>query len=65
VPLVIIDDFALGIDGRVEKVSEKKNWTNTTLEGLTIHSSTTSAQKEQVDSLQVSINSVNKIMNEF
>ncbi len=53
VPLALINDFALGIDGRVQKVSEQINWTNISLKGLAIHSSTTSAQKEQVESISL------------
>ena len=38
IPLVLKDDNALGIDGRIQKASEQLNWTNTTIKGLEMNS---------------------------
>jgi len=34
IPMVLKDDNALGIDGRIQKASEQLNWTNTSVKGL-------------------------------
>lgn len=64
IPLVLKDDNALGIDGRIQKASEQLNWTNTTIKGFEMSSAKSSAVKEQFDNLQVSINSVNNCLND-
>lgn len=54
VPLVLKDDCVPGTDGKIRKVNELLNWTDTALKGLSIHSSTHFAQKEPIASMQVS-----------
>ena len=51
IPLVLMDDNALGSDGRIQKASEQLNWTNTAIKGLEINSAKSSVVREQIDSL--------------
>lgn len=64
IPLVQKDDNALGIDGRIQKASEQLNQTNTAIKGLEINVAKSTEIKEQFDIVQVSINEVNRNLND-
>ena len=63
IPLIQKDDNALGIDGRIQKASEKLNWTNTAVKGLEMNVEKTIEVKEQIDTVQVSLNDENRCLN--
>ena len=65
IPLVLEYKMSLGIDGRIHRVSEQINWTNTALKGHEMNVAIVSGQQEQFDSLQVYVNHVNKELNDF
>jgi len=57
------DENALGIDGRIQKANEKINWTNTAVKGLEMNVEKLIEVKEQIYTVQVSINDVNRCLN--
>lgn len=63
IPLVQKDDNALGIDRRIQKASEQLNWTNTAMKGLQLNIAKAAEVKDHFDTIQVSINEVNKCLN--
>lgn len=64
IPLVLKDDLALGIDGRIHKASEQINWKNKTIKGLEMNMVKNSEQKECFDSLSIIVHIVNKTLND-
>ena len=60
-PLVQRDNAAMGTEGRIQKVSEQVNWTNTTLTGLEKNVAKTALVKDQIDSVQVSVNDLHRV----
>lgn len=61
--LVLKDDSASGIDGRIHKNFEQLNWTNTIVKGLEMNMAISKEVKERFDIVQVSLNSVNNSLN--
>ena len=64
VPLIIKDDYSLGIYGRIQKVIAQINWTNIALKGLEMNVAKTQEQKECFKSLEVAVKSVNQSLND-
>lgn len=63
IPLMQKEDNALGIDGCIQKANEQINWTNTVVKGLEMNVAKSIEVKEQIDTVQVSINDVNRCLN--
>lgn len=61
----LLSKEALGIDGRMQKVSEQIHWTNSAIQGFEMNMAKTTEKNECFDTIQVVVNNVNKNLNDM
>lgn len=64
IPLVLKDDGAFGIDGRIEKYNEQVNSINTVVKAIEMSCEKYIEVKEGFDNIQVFVNSINRTLND-